>query len=54
MTSSLKGKCMLLESKSFSLGIECLVVLGLTALLDSISVYIQPSPREREREKRKR
>ena len=38
MTSSLKGKSMLLESKSFTLGIECLVVLGLTALLDSISV----------------
>ena len=29
-----------------------LVVLGLTALLDSISVYIGPSPREREKEKR--
>ena len=30
-----------------------LVVLGLTALLDSISVYIGPSPKEREKEKRK-
>ena len=30
-----------------------LVVLGLTALLDSISVYIGPSPREREKEERK-
>ena len=29
-----------------------LVVLGLTALLDSISVYIGPSLREREKEKR--
>ena len=29
-----------------------LVVLGLTALRDSISVYIGPSPREREKEKR--
>ena len=29
-----------------------LVVLGLTALSDSISVYIGPSPREREKEKR--
>ena len=30
-----------------------LVVLGLTALLDSISVYIGPSPKERETEERK-
>ena len=30
-----------------------LVVLGLAALLDSISVYIRPSPREREKEERK-
>ena len=30
-----------------------LVVLGLTALRDSISVYIGPSPKEREKEKRK-
>ena len=29
-----------------------LVVLGLTALLDNISVYIGPSPREGEKEKR--
>ena len=29
-----------------------LVVLGLTALCDSISVYIGPSPRDREKEKR--
>ena len=28
-------------------------VLGLTALLDSISVYIGPSPKEREKEERK-
>ena len=28
-----------------------LVVLGLMALLDSISVYIRPSPRERENDK---
>ena len=31
---------------------DWLVVLGLTALLDSISVYIGPSPRERGRKKR--
>ena len=30
-----------------------LVVLGLTALWDSISVYIGPSPKEREKEERK-
>ena len=30
-----------------------LVVLGLTALWDSISVYIRPSPKERETEERK-
>ena len=30
-----------------------LVVLGLTALGDSISVYIGPSPKEREKEERK-
>ena len=30
-----------------------LVVLGLTALSDSISVYIGPSPRQREKEERK-
>ena len=29
-----------------------LVVLGLTALSDSISVYIGPSPKEREKEER--
>ena len=29
-----------------------LVVLGLMACLDSISVYIGPSPREREKEER--
>ena len=29
-----------------------LVVLGLTALSDNVSVYIGPSPREREKEKR--
>ena len=28
-------------------------VLGLTALSDSISVYVGPSPKEREKEKRK-
>ena len=28
-------------------------VLGLTALCDSVSVYIGPSPREREKEYRK-
>ena len=31
----------------------CWLVLGLTALRDSISVYIGPSPREREKEERK-
>ena len=30
-----------------------LVVLGLAALSDSISVYIGPSPKEREKEERK-
>ena len=30
-----------------------LVVLGLTALSDSISVYIGPSPKEREKEEKK-
>ena len=30
-----------------------LVVLGLTALWDSVSVYIGPSPKEREKEERK-
>ena len=30
-----------------------LVVLGLTALWGSISVYIRPSPKEREKEERK-
>ena len=30
-----------------------LVVLGLTAFWDNISVYIGPSPKEREKEKRK-
>ena len=30
-----------------------LVVLGLMALSDSISVYIGPSPKEREKEERK-
>ena len=29
-----------------------LVVLGITALSDSISVYIGPSPREREKEEK--
>ena len=29
-----------------------LVVLGLTALRDSISVYIGPSPKEREKEEK--
>ena len=28
-------------------------VLGVTALWDSISVYIRPSPKEREKEERK-
>ena len=37
----------------FSVGqkVGWLVVLGLTALWDSISVYIRLSPREREKEK---
>ena len=33
--------------------IDWLIVLGLTALWDSISVYIGPSPKEREKEERK-
>ena len=32
--------------------VSWLVVLGLTALSDSISVYIEPSPKEREKEER--
>ena len=32
---------------------KVLVVFGLTAVRDSISVYIGPSPREREKEERK-
>ena len=32
--------------------VGCLVDLGLTALWDSISVYIGPSPRESEKEMR--
>ena len=40
-----------IEQKIKSIG--WLVVLGLTALWDSISVYIGPSPKEREKEKRK-
>ena len=32
---------------------DWLVVLGLAALWDSISVYIEPSPKEREKEERK-
>ena len=39
------------ESSSSLVG--WLVVLGLTALLDSISDYIEPSPKEREKEERK-
>ena len=35
-----------------ALGLLLFVVLGLTALSDSISVYIGPSPRDREKEKR--
>ena len=40
------------SSKSNKL-VGWLVVLGLTALSDSISVYIGPSPKEREKEERK-
>ena len=36
-----------------SLLVGWLVVLGLTALSDSISIYIGPSPKESEKEKRK-
>ena len=43
---------MFIEIRYKSLYIGWLVVEGLTALLDSISVYIGPSPREREKEKR--
>ena len=32
--------------------IDWLIVLGLTALWDSISIYIGPSPKEREKEER--
>ena len=33
--------------------VVCWLFLGLTALLDSILVYIGPSPKEREKEERK-
>ena len=66
LQSTLKGKNYFpsLRSDPFSKGLHhpggnrnsqfgWLVVLGLTALLDSISVNIGPSPKEREKEKRK-
>ena len=37
----------------FEIGVGWLVVFVLTALCDSISVYIGPSPKEREKEERK-
>ena len=39
-------------SSSYGYVVGWLVVLGLTALLDSISVYIGPSPKEREKEEK--
>ena len=39
-----------LPNVSYSVG--WLVVLGLTALCDNISVYIGPSPKEREKKKK--
>ena len=42
----------LFQRQSTSSRLEWLVVLGLTALRDSISVYIGPSPSEKERERR--
>ena len=47
---TLSGEATLPE-KAYMIG--WLVVLGLTALRDSISVNIGPSPKEREREERK-
>ena len=38
---------------NYRFGFGWLVVLGLTALGDSISVYIGPSPKERDKEERK-
>ena len=43
----------LLNALNCSWLVGWLVVLGLTALSDNISVYIGPSPKEREKEKRK-
>ena len=41
-----------LETRYVASWVGWLVVFGLKALLDNISVYIGPSPREREKEKR--
>ena len=46
---SLEGLKMIIKSIFLSYWLD---VLGLTALSDSIAVYIGPSPREREKEKR--
>ena len=43
----------MIRSKDADGNFGWLVVLGLTALLDSISVYIGPSTKEREKEERK-
>ena len=42
-----------MKHKNAKMLIGWLVVLGLTALWDSISVYIGPPPQEREKEKGK-
>ena len=53
MESTLKVKDLLLKEQILSFKIGWLVVLGLAALWDSISVYIVPSPGERAKEERK-
>ena len=40
------------SANNLTLQLSWLVVLGLTALWDNISVYIGPSPKEREKEKK--
>ena len=49
----LKWNFIAFKMKNISIRFGWLVVLGLTALWDSISVYIGPSPKEREKEERK-
>ena len=45
--------CVILRQTPMSSQLVGWLILGLTALWDSISVYIGPSPKEREKEERK-